>query len=325
MITTKTPLRMSYVGGGSDFSSYYKENDGAVLSTAIDKYVYVSINKKFDNTIRLSYSETENVKNASEVKHPIVREALNFLEVDRGVEIVSMADIPSQGTGLGSSSSFTVGLLNAIYAYKGEVVSKEVLASQACNVEINLCKAPIGKQDQYAAAYGGMNLIVFKGDETVEVQPVVSSEEILKQIETWTLVFYTGKTRNAGSILATQTELLKRNDKQVLVRRMVQLAFELKKEIESGSLENFGEILHENWKLKSQICDGISDKLIDECYEVGINAGALGGKLLGAGNGGFIMFFAHPSKHESIYKALKNLSPIKFGFDMDGANVCFRN
>ncbi len=325
MITTKTPLRMSYVGGGSDFSSFYKENDGAVLSTSIDKYVYVSINKKFDDRIRLSYSETENVNSAAEVKHPIVRHALNYLKVDKGVEIVSMADIPSQGTGLGSSSTFTVGLLNAIYAYKGEKVSKELLAAQACNIEINLCKSPIGKQDQYAAAYGGMNLIVFKRDESVEVQPVLASDVVLRQIEDWTLVFYTGKTRSAGSILATQTEVLKLNHKQVLVRRMVQLAYDLKREIESGSLENFGEILHENWKLKSQICDGITDKLIDEWYEAGINAGALGGKLLGAGNGGFIMFFAHPSKHELISRTLKNLSPIKFGFDKDGANICFRN
>jgi D-glycero-alpha-D-manno-heptose-7-phosphate kinase len=324
MITTKTPFRMSFVGGGSDFSTYYRENDGAVLSTSIDKYVYVSINKKFDDQVRLSYSETENVSNASEVKHPLVREALRCLGVNRGVEISSMADIPSKGTGLGSSSSFTVGLLNAIYAYKGEMVSKEILASQACNVEINLCKSPIGKQDQYAAAFGGMNLIVFRGDETVKVEPVISSKDVLKEIEDWTLVFYTGKTRGAGSILAKQTELLKKNDKKILVHRMVQLAFELKKEIEAGSLENFGEILHENWKLKTQICDGITDKVIDHWYDTGINAGALGGKLLGAGNGGFIMFFAHPSKHESIKMSLEKLTPVKFKFDTQGAHVCFR-
>jgi D-glycero-alpha-D-manno-heptose-7-phosphate kinase len=239
MITTKTPLRMSYVGGGSDFASFYKENDGAVLSTSIDKYIYVSINKKFDDRIRLSYSETENVDKASEIKHPIVREVLSYLNIEKGVEIVSIADIPSQGTGLGSSSSFTVGLLNAIYAYKGEMASKEALASQACDIEINLCKSPIGKQDQYAAAFGGMNLIVFKGDETVEVKPVISSCEVLKQIEDWTLVFYTGRSRRAGSILEKQTELLKKTNKQLLVRKMVNLAFELKKEIEAGSLENF--------------------------------------------------------------------------------------
>lgn len=325
MITTKTPFRMSYVGGGSDFSTYYRENEGAVLSTSIDKYVYVSINKKFDDQVRLSYSETENVSNASEVKHPLVREALMYLGVVKGVEISSIADIPSKGTGLGSSSSFSVGLLNAIYAYKGETVSKEILASQACNVEINLCKSPIGKQDQYAAAFGGMNLIVFRGDETVKVQPVISSKEVLKQIEDWTLVFYTGKTRGAGSILAKQTELLKKNDRKILVHRMVQLAFELKKEIEAGSLENFGEILHENWKLKTQICDGITDNVIDHWYDAGINAGALGGKLLGAGNGGFIMFFAHPSKHANIKKSLEKLTPVKFRFDTEGTHVCFRD
>ncbi len=318
-------MRMSYVGGGSDFSSYYKENDGAVLSTSIDKYVYVSINKKFDNQIRLSYSETENVSIATEIKHPLVRESLKYLGIDKGVEIVSMADIPSKGTGLGSSSSFTVGLLNAIYAYKGEEVSKEALATQACNVEINLCKSPIGKQDQFAAAFGGMNLIIFKGDETVKVEAVVSSDDVLKQIEDWTLVFYTGKTRSAGSILSKQTELLKQGDKKILVRRMVQLAFELKKEIEAGSLENFGEILHENWKLKSQICEGITDNQIDQWYEAGLNAGALGGKLLGAGNGGFIMFFAHPSSHKNITKSLEKLTPIKFKFDTEGTHVCFRN
>jgi D-glycero-alpha-D-manno-heptose-7-phosphate kinase len=323
MIVSKTPLRMSYVGGGSDLPSFYKEELGAVLSTSIDKYIYVSVNKKFDGRIRLSYSKTEEVNEVSEIEHPLVREALSMLSISGGIEIASMADIPSRGSGLGSSSSFTVALLNALYAFKNEYASKEVLAKQSCEIEIDRCREPIGKQDQYAAAYGGLNLIRFHSDETVSVDPVICKPETIKKIDESTLIFFTGRTRNASDILKNQSEVMKQEQHRILMRRMVELAFELKRELEMGDVENFGSILDENWRLKSQLTSGITDPQIDEWYDKGIKAGATGGKLLGAGNGGFIMFYAPPENHENIKTSLCGLRPIKFGFDRNGAQIVF--
>ena len=323
MIVSKTPLRMSYVGGGSDLPSFYREEIGAVLSTSIDKYIYVAVNKKFDGKIRLSYSKTEEVNKASEIEHPLVREALDMLSIPGGIEIASMADIPSQGSGLGSSSSFTVALLNALYAFKNQYVSKETLAKQSCEIEIERCGEPIGKQDQYAAAYGGLNLIRFHPDDSVSVDPVICRPDVIKRIDESTLVFFTGRTRSASAVLKNQSDAMKLDGHRSLMRRMVGLAFELKKELESGDVENFGAILDENWRLKSQLTNGISSQQIDEWYQVGIRAGASGGKLLGAGNGGFIMFYASPEHHEKIKAALSVLTPIKFGFDRNGAQIVF--
>jgi D-glycero-alpha-D-manno-heptose-7-phosphate kinase len=325
MIVSKTPLRMSYVGGGSDLPSFYREEEGAVLSTSIDKYIYVAVNKKFDGKIRLSYSKTEEVNELSEIEHPLVREALGMLSISGGIEIASMADIPSRGSGLGSSSSFTVALLNALYAFKNKYVSKETLAKQSCEIEIDRCKEPIGKQDQYAAAYGGLNLIRFHPDDSVSVDPVICKPETIKRIDESTLVFFTGRTRSASEVLKNQSDAMKLEGRRVLMRRMVGLAFELKKELESGDVENFGSILDENWRLKSQLTSGITDPKIDEWYCRGIQAGASGGKLLGAGNGGFIMFFAPPENHEKIKTSLSGLTPIKFGFDRNGAQIVFYN
>lgn len=323
MILSKTPLRMSWVGGGSDISSYYKEELGAVLSTSIDKYIYVALNPKFDGRIRLSYSKTEEVDFVNQIEHPIFRETLFHTGIDGGVEIASMADIPSKGTGLGSSSSFTVGLLNVLYAYKNQYCSKENLANEACQIEILKCLQPIGKQDQYAASFGGINLIKFNSDETVSVEPVICSPNYKKKIEDFTLVFYTGRTRSASALLAQQSKDLLLADRKPLMRRMVELAFELKDEMQSNSISNFGEILHENWMLKSQLTKGISDPQIDKWYNEGIKNGAYGGKLLGAGNGGFIMFFAPPEKHDLIAKSLSKLKRVKFKFDESGAQIVF--
>ena len=240
MIVSKTPLRMSYVGGGSDLPAFYRDELGAVLSTSIDKYMYIALNRKFDGRIRISYSRTEEVDLYSQVEHPLVREALSLTGVQGGVEIASLADIPSKGSGLGSSSAYTVGLLNALYAYKNQFVSKETLARQACDIEINRCGEPIGKQDQYAAAYGGLNLLRFNPDESVSVDPVICNPALLRILEASTLVFFTGRTRSASAVLAKQSKDLLRDDRKVLMRRMVQLAFELKSELESGSLDNFG-------------------------------------------------------------------------------------
>lgn len=323
MILSKTPLRMSYVGGGSDMSAYYREELGAVLSTSIDKYMYIAVNPKFDGRIRLSYSLTEEVDAPEQVNHPLVREALRMLDIPGGIEIASMADIPSKGSGLGSSSSYTVGLLNALYAYKNKFASKATLARQACEIEIDRCGEPIGKQDQYAAAFGGLNLIRFHPDESVSVDPVICAPDLLRTLEDSTLVFFTGRTRSASAVLAQQQRALLAPDRKQLMRRMVQLAFDLKSELESGTLDNFGDLLDENWRLKTQLSAGISDPQIDFWYETGLRHGAFGGKLLGAGNGGFMMFYAHPDTHESIRAALSDLQPVTFKFDHNGAQIVF--
>src|SRR5687768_5005411 len=238
MIVSKTPFRMSFVGGGSDLPAFYREETGAVLSTSIDKYMYIAVNKKFDERLRISYSRTEEVETPQQVAHPLVRHALDIAGIDGGIEITSMADIPSRGTGLGSSSAYTVGLLNALFAYRNEYASKERLARLACDIEIGRCGEPIGKQDQYAAAYGGLNLVRFHPDESVSVDPVICEPAVLTTLEASTLVFYTGRARKASSVLADKVDNIATH--RPMMRRMVQLAFDLKKELESGRLESVG-------------------------------------------------------------------------------------
>ncbi len=314
---------MSFVGGGSDLPAFYREEVGAVLSTSIDKYMYICVNKKFDGRIRISYTRTEDVERREEVEHPLVREAINLVDIEGGIEIASMADIPSKGSGLGSSSTYTVGLLNALYAYRNQFVSKEKLASQACEIEIDRCGEPIGKQDQYAAAYGGLNLIRFHPDNSVSVDPVICKPSLLQEMEDSILVFFTGRTRSASAVLANQSAAMRMADRRVLMRRMVQLAFEMKEQLESGTLEHLGNLLDENWKLKAQLTSGITDPQIDALYSAGMAHGALGGKLLGAGNGGFMMFYAPKERHTQITDALSELEPVKFRFDRNGAQIVF--
>lgn len=325
MILSKTPLRMSWVGGGSDLPTFYKEELGAVLSTSIDKYIYIAINEKFDGKIRLNYSKTEEVDKVSQIDHPIFRNSLIHTDVNSGIEIASMADIPSSGSGLGSSSSFTVGLLNALYAFKNQFSTKEKLAHEACYIEMVKCNEPIGKQDQYAAAYGGVNLIKFHQDDTVSVEPIICSPKTLQLVEDYTLVFFTGRVRSASQLLSQQSKDLEKSSKKTLMRRMVQLAFEMKSELENNSILNFGDILNENWMLKSQLSKGISDSQIDLWYKTGLKNGALGGKLLGAGNGGFLMFFAPPEYHDKIAMSLSGLKRVKFKFDKVGTQITFYN
>lgn len=323
MIVSKTPLRMSFVGGGSDLPAFYREEVGAVLSTSIDKYMYICVNRKFDGRIRISYTRTEDVEHWQQVEHPLVREALNLIGIDGGIEIASMADIPSKGSGLGSSSTYTVGLLNVLYAYRNQFASKEKLARQACEIEIDRCGEPIGKQDQYAAAYGGLNLIRFHPDDSVSVDPVICKPDLLQQIEDSILVFFTGRTRSASAVLANQSAAMQTTDRRALMRRMVKLAFDMKEQLESGTLDHFGDLLDENWRLKAQLTSGISDPQIDTWYAKGMANGALGGKLLGAGNGGFMMFYAPKERHTQIATALADLEPVKFRFDRTGAQIVF--
>ncbi|MDE1892477.1 MAG: GHMP kinase [Betaproteobacteria bacterium] len=323
MIVSKTPLRMSFVGGGSDLPAFYREEEGAVLSTSIDKYMYICVNKKFDGRIRISYTRTEDVEHRHQVEHPLVREALHLVGIEGGIEIASMADIPSKGSGLGSSSTYTVGLLNALFAYRNQFASKEKLSRQACEIEIDRCGEPIGKQDQYAAAYGGLNLIRFHPDDSVSVDPVISKPSLLQEMEDSILVFFTGRTRSASAVLANQSAAMQTTDSRMLMRRMVQIAFEMKEQLESGTLDHFGDLLDENWRLKTQLASGISDPQIDSWYAKGIAKGALGGKLLGAGNGGFMMFYAPKERHIEISNALADLKPVKFRFDRAGTQIVF--
>ena len=323
MIICRTPLRMSFVGGGSDLPEYYRTKRGAVLSTSIKKYIYVSVNKKFDDDIRLSYSTTEIVNNVSNIKHPIVRNVLQYLKIEKGLEITSISEIPSKGTGLGSSSSFTVGLIHALHSFINKDITKQELGKLSSFIEIDLCRDMIGKQDQYSASYGGLNLIEFNEDETVKVTPLSVSSEIIKKIESSIILFFTGRTRNASNLLAKQSENLKKKDKRNLVSEMVDLAYDMKNLIENNEINCLGELFDKNWKLKKQLAPEISNSEIDTIYNSGIKAGAKGGKLLGAGNGGFMMFYAAPEKHSEITKAMKGLKKVSFSFDNAGSNIVF--
>lgn len=324
MIISRTPLRMSFAGGGSDLPSYYQEFGGAVLSAAINKYVYVNVNQKFDSGIRVGYSKNEEVAQVSQIEHPLVRNSLEYLNIPGGIEITTIADIPSNGTGLGSSSTFTVGLLNALNAYLGNQPSADQLAQEACHIEIGLCGEPIGKQDQYAAAYGGLNFIEFNPDGAVKVSPILCNQQTLRSLQEHLLIFYTGKTRSASSLLEQQSKEIAQDElKKQSMHKMVQLARDLAVELQANRVEALGEILHEGWMLKKSLVKGISEPEIDAWYERALAAGAQGGKILGAGAGGFLMLFASPERHVAIKQALSPLRPIPMGFDYAGTQIIF--
>jgi D-glycero-alpha-D-manno-heptose-7-phosphate kinase len=324
MIISQTPFRISFAGGGSDLPDYYREHGGAVVSTAIDKYVYVTVSRKFDHTLRVSYSSTEEVETAAQLKHPIVREGMSMLEVEGGLEITSVADIPSRGTGLGSSSSFAVGLVHALHAIEGRHVSAERLADEACRIEIEKCGEPIGKQDQYAAAYGGLNYIQFLRDGSVDVEPIAMPRAIRENLNNHLLMFYTGITRSASDILASQSKALSEEGKKTeAMHRMVALAKDLCNELWQGNIDAMGRILHENWILKQSLSESISSSQINTWYQRALEAGASGGKLLGAGGGGFLLFYAPPEKHRSITTALSDLRCVPFGMEPRGSRIVF--
>jgi D-glycero-alpha-D-manno-heptose-7-phosphate kinase len=324
MIITRTPLRISFAGGGSDLSAFYEEEQGAVVSTAIDKYIYITVNPKFDHKIRASYSVTEIVDGVDELKHELIREALHMLKIKEGIEITSISDIPSQGTGLGSSSSYTVGLLNALYAYSGHMAGAERLADEACHIEIERCRKPIGKQDQYIAAYGGLQFIRFNPDGSVFTDPVICSPTTRKRLQTRLLLLYTGLTRSADDILSEQTRETKSNEaKRVSLKRMVSLAHQLCEALGQEDIDAFGEILHAGWLEKRKLATNISNPHIDDWYERARAAGAIGGKLLGAGGGGFLLLYADPAHHSDICRALPELRPIPFHFCPQGSKVIY--
>lgn len=323
MIITRTPFRVSFAGGGTDLKDFYQLEPGAVVSTAIKKYMYIAVNQRFDSTIRVSYSKTEIVSSVDDIEHPIVREALKLVGIKDGIEIVSIADIPA-GTGLGSSSSFTVGLLNALYAYKGCFISAEELARKACQIEIDILGEPIGKQDQYIAAYGGLCYIQFNPDDSVLVNPIIVDAKIKETLSQNLFLVYTGTSRAVSSILSGQKVNTRQDDKLNNLKKMRDLALEARACLFSGSGPiDFGRILHKNWLLKRELASGISNTTIDEYYEKALAAGAMGGKLLGAGGGGFLLFCCSPDKREAVSLALGNLQEIEFSFEPEGSKIVY--
>ncbi len=323
MIITKTPFRISFVGGGSDLEAYYAEEDGAVLSTSINKYMYITSHKFFDSEkLQLKYSKTETVAQVEEIQHPIFKEVFKKFGIRGGIEATSIADIAA-GTGMGSSSTFTVGLLHNLYTRQHVFVSKEQLAQDACDIEINRLKEPIGKQDQYAAAYGGLNVITFKKEGNVLVEPIHLPSDFYRHFQNCLRLYYIGNQRSASSILQEQKKNTQSIDKRSLLRQMVSLVGDLRNALYSHSILETGKILNENWNLKQQLASGISNPLIDEVYHRGLKAGALGGKLLGAGGGGFMLFLCEPALHAKLDEALSQLRPFDFKFDQEGSKVIY--
>ncbi len=324
MIITRTPLRISFCGGGTDLPSFYQFEQGEVVSTALNKYVYITINRLspyFENRILLKYSETELVDSVEEIRHPIIREAMKLTGVVDSVEIASMADIPA-GTGLGSSSTYAVGLLHALHAYKGEYVSAAQLAEEACEIELNRLKDPIGKQDQYIAAYGGLRHIRFNADESVFVDPIICAASIREALQNNLMIFYTGVTRSAKDILRVQNDTTTAK-MEVLVKMKALCGSILEVVREGKSLNRFGEILHQGWLYKRSLVDRISSDSIDAYYERAREAGAIGGKLLGAGGGGFLLFYVEPQNQGRVRHALRELQELPFRFEPQGSKVIY--
>lgn len=323
MIISKTPFRISFVGGGSDLREFYQLHQGAVLSTSINQYMYISTHPFFDrDSIRLKYAQTETVQRVNEIQHPIFRTLIEKYSVGTGIEFSSIADVPA-GTGMGSSSSFTVGLIQTIRALKGLAVSKEELAAEACEVEIDILKEPIGKQDQYAAAYGGLNIIRFHSDETVSVEPVKMDKEQKGVLNARLMMFYTGKVRSASEILSEQKSKTGSSKSLDSLIQMTAFVDVMKNSLLSADFDEFGRILHENWMLKQQLASGITDPMINEAYQAALQAGATGGKLLGAGGGGFLLFYCKEEHQEKVKQALRNLRLFDFKFEEEGSKLIY--
>ncbi|MGO8674182.1 MAG: GHMP kinase [Capsulimonadaceae bacterium] len=324
MIISRTPLRVSFVGGGTDLAAFYEHEPGAVVSTAIDRYIYINVNKKFDDKIRASYSITEMVDNAGDLRHGLIREALRTVGVRNGIEITSISDVPSAGTGLGSSSTYTVGLLNALHAYTGTYADSKRLAEEACEIEIERCKSPIGKQDQYIAAYGGFKFIQFNPDGSVFVDPIVCKPATKHTLQRRLIAFYTGATRSTNTILEEQNANTRNSaaTRKVLAS-MARLAFDLRASLQDNDLDAFGDVMHEAWMLKRQVASSISSSQIDEWYSRGRRAGAIGGKVLGAGGGGFLLLYAPEESHDYIVSSLSDLKEVQFGFEPQGSKIIY--
>lgn len=320
MIVVQTPLRVSFLGGGTDFDDFYVNHGGAVLSTAIDKCVFVVVKERFDDMIYVNYSKKEIVDRFDKLEHELVREAMKITGVKKGIEVTTLADIPAEGTGLGSSSSITVGLLQALYAYRGEIAPAKTLAEQACHIEIDILRKPIGRQDQYIASYGNTRFITFD-KSGVKVERIELSPEDKKRLNDNLLLFYTGVTRKSSEILSEQKANI--SSSVEVLGGMQKLAFEARDAILEGELDVFGEILHKGWQLKKQLASKVSNPAIDDIYETARRAGAIGGKVSGAGGGGFILFYCRKDKQDDVTRALKGLRQLPFRFEQDGSKVIF--
>ncbi len=321
MIISQTPYRVSFAGGGTDLPSFYRQESGAVLSVAVQKHMYVTVTRRFEPTIRVSYTKTEIADDVDAVQHTLVREALRMTGLGPHMEIVTIGDVPA-GTGMGSSSTLTVGLLNAMHALGGRVTSPGQLASQACKIEIDILGSPIGKQDQYAAAFGGLNYIRFNPDDSVDVQPVPCARETLDELERRAIVLYTNQKRDANTILQKQSEGTA--GKLRVLREMRDLASEMRSVVSGrGNIDEFARLLHCGWELKRSLGFGITDEKVDAWYDAARKVGAQGGKLLGAGGGGFVLLLAPPERHEAIREALGRPREIDLRIDRLGSRIIF--
>jgi D-glycero-alpha-D-manno-heptose-7-phosphate kinase len=321
MIISQTPLRISLSGGGTDFKDYYKEHVGFVVSTAIDKYVFVIIKERFDDLIYVNYTKKEIVKSIEEIQHELVREAMKKTKLENGVEITMLADVPSEGSGLGSSSSLTVGLLNAMYAYQGKQVIAEQLALEACEIEIDILSKPIGKQDQYIAAYGGIRSFKFNKDDAVDTQLIKFPNNLKKKLGANLLLFYTNITRKSSSILQEQkTSILNKIDYH---NKIKSLANETEVILNSGDIDQIGDILARNWELKKNLSSNITSSEINDMYQTAMQGGAEGGKIAGAGGGGFLLVYCKRENHDKLREAMKNYREVSFMLEPHGSKIIF--
>jgi D-glycero-alpha-D-manno-heptose-7-phosphate kinase len=321
MIIVQTPLRISLFGGGTDFPSFFKNEGGCVLTTAIDKYIFVTIKKRFDDKLRIGYTRTEMVDSVGEIQHELIRESLLKTGIRSGVEVTTIGDIPEAGSGLGSSSTVTVGALQAMYTYNGEIVSAERLAKEACEIEIEVLGRPIGIQDQYIAAYGGFRLMEFQPDGNVDIQTVPLENQRCRKLNESLLLFYTGMSRKSASILEEQKMNI--NQRLSHLRRLKQLAYDARDELVSGNTDAIGEMLHESWLMKKELASQISNGTIDDMYIAARKAGAIGGKITGAGGGGFLLLFCPYERQDSVREALNGLQELPFTLEQDGTKVIF--
>jgi D-glycero-alpha-D-manno-heptose-7-phosphate kinase len=321
MIITQTPLRISFLGGGTDLKEFYSHEDGIVISTAIDKYIFIIVNERFDDLIYVNYTKKEIKQHPSEIEHELVREAMLKAGVKKGIEITMLADIPSEGSGLGSSSSLIVGLLNALYMFKGEQVTAERLAREACEIEINKCEKPIGKQDQYIAAYGGLCRFDFKKNGKVKIKKLEITDNERRILGSNLLLFYTGITRNSSDILKEQKSGTKKNLSEL--KAIKKLAKESESSIKRKNLDNLGMLMNKNWLLKKKLSSKIANGEIDEMYDLALRSGASGGKIAGAGGGGFLLLYCNRENQNNLRHALKKFREMPFFLEKDGSKVIF--
>ena len=324
MILSRAPMRITLGGGGTDLKSYYSKYGGFVIAAAVDKYCSILASRRFYDSIRLSYMQVETVDNIDDIENTRFREALRFLSIEKGIELHSFADIPAN-TGLGSSSSFMVAVLNALHAYKREFVTQRQLAEEACHIEIDVLHEPIGKQDQYIAAFGAVTCLTFEKNGDVVVEPLRVSDETLDQLEGNLVFFFTGKERSASEILSGQDKKSRADDPEMIqnLHGIKEIGLETKKHLEKGNVDILGELFHTHWEIKKRRSQKMSDPFIDECYETARKHGALGGKLVGAGGGGFLMCYCHNSDKAGLSEAMKKtgLRPVRFHFDFEGAKI----